>query len=445
MRTPRRFSVLLARLLFALASVVALISASGAWPAEGPWGGEALLLLLFFSTILSGSTMQRYDRGRSTRTVDVGATAALALTAVFALPSHAVDLSTSQIVAVVALGLVGGGIIGTPAPHRPALALVLRRTLPRILTVAVLSFFLRDLGGSHALLEVLQTGSAKITALLLLALLYVALVVEAPVRAELNRRPDETRRVAHVAELGESLSLGIIPASTAVLVAMAQPVLGLPALPLLLLPLVFNQVAVRRHEEMREHSHQSVVALSRMPEALGVVRAGHAARVSRLAGDLARELGLGRREVLEVERAALLHDLGQVRSARAVPSGATVLAAPADQQDIAQTGADIARRTGVLDAEADVMQAQASPYHHHVSHAHALPLGSRILKVANAYDDLLTGESAGLPLDDPEAVLERIYLGLGHEYDPRVVDALDRVLHDGVSATGAAVGDDSRT
>ena len=148
---------------------------------------------------------------------------------------------------------------------------------------------------------------------------------------------------------------------------------------------------------------------------------------------LGRELGLPRREIAQIERAALLHDIGQIRLERPVPAGATILAAPADQQSIAESGADITRATGVLDVEAEVLSTQAAPYRHHLSHDHALPMGGRVLKVANAYDDLLTADDPPtLPLDHPDAALERLYLGLGHEYDPRVVEALDAVVH-GVS------------
>ena len=54
-----------------------------------------------------------------------------------------------------------------------------------------------------------------------------------------------------------------------------------------------------------------------------------------------------------------------------------------------------------------------------------IPLTSRIIKVVNAYEDLDRG-ARGAVRATPR--VERIYLGLGYEYDPRVVDALLRVL-----------------
>jgi HD-GYP domain len=102
-----------------------------------------------------------------------------------------------------------------------------------------------------------------------------------------------------------------------------------------------------------------------------------------------------------------------------------VLAAPADQRRIAHDGAEIVRQTGVLDNVAVILEAQITPYRQMRELGEDLPLSSRIIKVCNAYDDL-TGEGADLARR--HAAIERIHLGLGYEYDPRVVDALVRVL-----------------
>ena len=56
-----------------------------------------------------------------------------------------------------------------------------------------------------------------------------------------------------------------------------------------------------------------------------------------------------------------------------------------------------------------------------------MPLASRIIKVANAYDDLV-GEARSRRARKETSAIERIHLGLGYEYDPQVVDSLSRVL-----------------
>jgi response regulator RpfG family c-di-GMP phosphodiesterase len=53
--------------------------------------------------------------------------------------------------------------------------------------------------------------------------------------------------------------------------------------------------------------------------------------------------------------------------------------------------------------------------------------------VANAYDDLV-GEARSCRAKKETPAIERIQLGLGSEYEPRVVDALIRVLDRRVAA-----------
>ena len=140
---------------------------------------------------------------------------------------------------------------------------------------------------------------------------------------------------------------------------------------------------------------------------------------------MGHELGMSERDMLDLEYAALLHDIGQVSLIEPIPGGATVLAAPADQRRIAHDGAEIVRQTGVLDNVAVILEAQTTPYVQVREFGEVLPLSSRIIKVCNAYDDL-AGSNPGLARRD--AAIERIHLGLGYEYDPRVVDALVRAL-----------------
>ena len=132
-----------------------------------------------------------------------------------------------------------------------------------------------------------------------------------------------------------------------------------------------------------------------------------------------------KRQLRNLRYAALLHDVGQVALTASIPGGATLLAAPADQRQIAADGADIVRKTGVPSEVARIVELQATPYRVVREQGQDVPMGSRILKVANAFDDLVGGSVAQ---GRREAALERIHLGLGYEYDPRVVDALERVL-----------------
>ncbi|HEY8652729.1 MAG TPA: HD domain-containing phosphohydrolase, partial [Dermatophilaceae bacterium] len=209
------------------------------------------------------------------------------------------------------------------------------------------------------------------------------------------------------------------------LVALAERPMGLVAIPLFLVPLFLTQFAVRRQSSIRRTYRQTIRTLSRLTELGGYTEVGHASRVAALSMSMGHELGMSEREMLDLEYAALLHDIGQVSLTEPIPGGATVLAAPADQRRIAHDGAEIVRQTGVLDKVAVILEAQTTPFRQVREFGEDLPLSSRIIKVCNAYDDL-----AGDSPDSPKraAAIERIHLGLGYEYDPRVVSALVRAL-----------------
>ena len=108
------------------------------------------------------------------------------------------------------------------------------------------------------------------------------------------------------------------------------------------------------------------------------------------------------------------------------PGGATTMVAPVDQRRIAELGAEVIRQAGVLDRAALIVERQADPYRpHRGPQDDSLPLESRIIKVVNAYDDLV---GASLESDRKLRAIERLQLGIDREYDPDVVDTLSRII-----------------
>ena len=187
------------------------------------------------------------------------------------------------------------------------------------------------------------------------------------------------------------------------------------------MPLVLTLFAFRRYVSIRATYLQSIRTLSRLTDAAGYTPSGHSERVAALSVRVGRELGLSERELLDLEYAALLHDIGQVALVEPIPGGATVLAAPADQRRIEADSVAIVRETGVFEGVARILEHQTTPYRQVRELGEEIPLTSRIVKVVNAYEDLTAGARS---VRAREAAVERIYLGLGYEYDPRVVDAL---------------------
>ena len=95
-------------------------------------------------------------------------------------------------------------------------------------------------------------------------------------------------------------------------------------------------------------------------------------------------------------------------------------------------GAEIIRSSGTLDNVAVIVERQADPYRRTRRPTDdTLPVASRIIKAASAYDDLVS-----VAPEDPRCradALERLRLGMAYEYDPGVVEALARVVSRGAS------------
>ncbi len=336
------------------------------------------------------------------------------------------DLAPGPIVMVSAIAMLCGAL-----PHAArGRSLRLEEMAARFLAIFVAALLFRwvTLWSGQTLLEVEATwvGSRWSVAMVLAAVAAVglftflwlsALVVAAGSAGNL--------RQAFLDEVRSGAGLGLALSATGALIALAERPLGVLALPLFLVPLVLTQFALRQYAAIRATYAQTVRVLSRLTEVGGFTRAGHPDRVAELCVAVGRDLGLSGRDIRNLENAALLHDIGQVALRAPIPAGATLMAAPADQRRIASDSADIVRKTGLPPEVAVAVEHQATPYREVRERRQRLPMLSRIMKVANAYDDLVGGSIA---LRRREAAVERIHLGLGYEYDPRVVDALVRVL-----------------
>jgi len=226
--------------------------------------------------------------------------------------------------------------------------------------------------------------------------------------------------VALVDEMQLQWRLGLAVGASVVITVVSVEVLGLPVLIAFIGPLLVTQVAFRRYAGIRATYLQTVRSLARVTEVAGYVEAGHSRRVSRLAVAVGRGLGMAEPELLDLEYAALMHDIGQLSLRDAIPGGATVLVSPADQDRIAELGSDVIRRAGVLDKVADLVRCQAWPAR---GHEPVPPLGSRIIKAANAFDDMV---GSSTDRDRSAAAIDRMRLDpVGYDVD--VVEALKDV------------------
>ncbi|GAA4411520.1 metal-dependent phosphohydrolase [Fodinibacter luteus] len=331
------------------------------------------------------------------------------------------DVDAGFVVLVVA----GGLLLAAAVRWVRGRAVEIDQVAARLVGVGVAAWLTRGLGPEGQSLwdlEIDRTVPLSVIACVMAVVAAVGVIVEIMLTAAVQSERQRTPWSAALRdEIGEVAPLTFAVVTTGPLVALMAPVLGLLALPTALFPLAITYVAVGRYARNRQTYRQTIATLSRLTEEGGYTPRHHAERVADLSVRIGRVLGLSARELREVEYAALLHDLGQISLRDPIPGGATVLAAPSDQLDIAVEGARIIRHAEGLEAVADYVEAQTTPYRQVREFGDDVPVASRIIKVANAFADL-TGRR-----EDPSevaAALERIHLGLGYQYDPEVVTAL---------------------
>lgn len=297
----------------------------------------------------------------------------------------------------------------------------------RFLGIATTALLVRGLGDSTLVQWAFADGTRR--ALAVLALFGAALVgglVERLLEA-LVVWLREGITIGSFAAREPSSLYGIVgvTASAGPLIAVAQPVLDWVAYPLLLLPVLLTHLAVQRAVAIRLTLDESVHALSRLTEAAGRSHEGHGARVADLSVRIGRAMGLDAHELRKVERTALLHDVGLMGIEEPIPGGATINASTQVQDRAAEAGTRIVSSSPQLRPIAAMLDQVRTPFRMSREFGEFIPVAARIVRVANAWDDITEGTRTQRA---HQVALERLHLGLGYDYDPEVVTALERTL-----------------
>jgi diguanylate cyclase (GGDEF)-like protein/putative nucleotidyltransferase with HDIG domain len=184
---------------------------------------------------------------------------------------------------------------------------------------------------------------------------------------------------------------------------------------------------------LKERSTAAMESLSATVDARDAYTAGHSRRVQQLALAIGRELGLSQAELDLLGHAALFHDIGKL----AIPDA--ILLKPAsltDQEwELMQRHADEGAR--IIDRLGFLNDAVPAIRHHHERfdgtgypdslEGEEIPLGARIIHVADALDSMLTTRIYRAARPAAEA-LEELRRAAGTQFCPRCVAALERIL-----------------
>jgi putative nucleotidyltransferase with HDIG domain len=216
-------------------------------------------------------------------------------------------------------------------------------------------------------------------------------------------------------------------------IAVAYRDIGIAAFVFFAVPVILTRDALKRSLDLRASRFQALKALSSSVDARDRYTYDHSSRVSRLAGLLAREMGFTETTVELIEGGALLHDIGKLSVDTEILSKPGPL--NSDQRAAVQMhplqSADVVSRVDLLKESMGIVK------HHHERpdgqgypsglRGHEIPVGARILNVADAFD-AMTSDRPYRGRKTVDEALQELRQGSGSEFDAVVVEYLARFL-----------------
>jgi len=228
--------------------------------------------------------------------------------------------------------------------------------------------------------------------------------------------------------------VGFVPLGAIVVVIYLH--IGIPGVALFLVPLLLARYSFKLYTEMRQIHIDTVRALTSAIDASDPYTRGHSERVTAYAVEIAREMGLTERRVQTIEYAGLLHDMGKIAMQHDVllKPGALSEEEWRVMRTHPETGANIVSDLQFLQGARGIV------LHHHECFdgtgypeglaGEDIPLEARIIKVADAFDAMMSNrpyrDSLGL-----EKALNELRAGRGSEFDPKIVDVFLRLIDEG--------------
>ncbi len=200
-----------------------------------------------------------------------------------------------------------------------------------------------------------------------------------------------------------------------------------------LVPLVLARYTFTKYAETRDLFFGTVSALSQAIDAKDGFTRGHADRVSRIAGAIAREMGLSETEIERVELAGMLHDIGKIGVEDRILMKPTRL----DEAETELMRLHPMYGASILEPSAALRPLVPIVLHHHENfdgsgypeglRGDEIPVGSRIIIVADAYE-AMTSDRIYRKSIGHERALEQLAKYKGMQFDPKVVRSLEQLL-----------------
>jgi HD-GYP domain-containing protein (c-di-GMP phosphodiesterase class II) len=189
----------------------------------------------------------------------------------------------------------------------------------------------------------------------------------------------------------------------------------------------------RQNRIIDDVTFDTVLALAEAIESRASYTSGHVERVVQYAEIITRELNLSQGEARAVRYGAALHDIGMVGVPDSVITKPDRLT-PQEQEQIRlhpYIGEQLCKRAGFLAPLAPIICNHHERYdgrgYPHGLRGHAIPLGARIVAVADAFDAMTT-ERPYRPALSTKQAAEALRSEAGHQLDPEIVEVFLRAL-----------------
>ena len=186
---------------------------------------------------------------------------------------------------------------------------------------------------------------------------------------------------------------------------------------------------LRDRESLEAHYVNTMASLMEAVEAKDQYTRGHTDRVRELSVTLARAAGVDEEEIRDIERAASLHDIGKI----AVPDRIISKPGRLSPEELAvvrkhtERGGRILQHLRFLEAARLIVRSHHERYdgkgYPRGLRGEQIPLGARILAVADSYDAMTSARPYREAMSPADALRE-IEVNAGGQFDP----ALARVF-----------------
>lgn len=328
---------------------------------------------------------------------------------------------------------VGSAVLIEEVFHRRPLQRIAFNTSCHVLTISLASFAVGLIGDPRVLI-LERDHLLLVTMVVVVSVVYhlVNDVLTSAIMALATGRPlmyliRTSGRSTILAEAGAGM-IGVLFA----LIWVVEPLWTT----LLAIPGAVIARALQYIRQIERETRSAVASLAEVVDDRDPSTFHHSARVAHYAVAIAEELDLDQELIELIDQAASVHDLGKI----GIPDSVLLKPSPLTRDEQmtmwlhTEIGARILRQFNLFRSGSEIV------LHHHEAYdgsgypaglaGEAIPLGARVVAVADALDAMTSDRPYRRALSIEEAI-ERFRAGSGRQWDPAIVGAMLRLVLDG--------------